>query len=239
MKNTATNDSVIYSTTPEKYLIVTVNKYYSAIQDFVEWKESEGYDVKVLHPTSWSDTTAVKNAIMNECGSSDELPRFLLIVGNADDVPPYSRIGYFPSANGINWTISGFYPTDHPYSCIDTNSIFPTIARGRILVNNVPELQNAMDKILFYQCEQDHFGKMTLCATFERKANDSTRTIDNRRFVRTCEEFHDAMISAGLYDEAQRIYRAENEDNPMYYDNENYGHGEPYPTCLLRANGFP
>ena len=229
LENTDTVEALYY-TSPDKYMIVTVDKYKSTLTSFVQSKEQLGYKVVVLSKTSWNSSTEVKSAIQAEYDKNDNSrPRFLLIVGGHEDVP--AGIGYIWNYYKNMWLQQGEYPSDHYYSCMDGGGDYwPDLARGRMDVRSTSELSAILTKITTYNQNQKYTGKAAVCAQFEHKGNDTTT--EGRRFIRTCEEIRDYLLNEQSYDFVERLYYAEENVFPTYYNDSLYFTGGLMPEEL-------
>ena len=196
LEDTDTVEAVYY-TSPDKYIIVTVDKYKSTLTSFVQSKENLGYKVVVLSKPSWSSSAEVKNAIQTAYDKNDNSrPRFLLIVGGHEDVPAEVKHRWDiagPESSG-NWLPMEIYPSDHYYSCMDGDRDFwPDIARGRIDVTSTSELLVVLTKLSAHSQTQKYLGRSAVCAKFEHKSYNVTT--ESKRFIRTSEEVRDYLLN--------------------------------------------
>ncbi len=225
----------IYYTLPDKYIIVTVDKYKDTLTSFVQSKEQLGYKVVVLSKESWSSSDEVKSAIQAEYDRNDNsIPRFLLIVGGHGDVPAES-VKYWDEVQpgSGHWLGMDLYPSDHFYSCMNgDNDYIPDMGRGRIDVNTLEELTNVIHKILVYSKSQSYSGKSIICAEFEPARTNPT--MEAKRFVKTCEEIREHLISHTKCGDIERLYFAPSDINPLLYNDSIYGLGDSIPEELRR-----
>ncbi|MBQ8360466.1 MAG: hypothetical protein IJX44_00785 [Bacteroidaceae bacterium] len=231
----------LYYTSPDKYIIVTVDKYKSTLTSFVQSKEQLGYKVVVLSKPSWSSSTEVKSAIQTEYDRSENSrPRFLLIVGGHEDVPAGIKYNWWFKSN--EWNQQEPYVTDHYYSCMDgENDYWPDLARGRWDINGVSELSVIIEKITNYTRTQHYTGNIALCAEFEplkMKSNywESDNTMENARFIKTSEEVRDYLLTYQDYQNAERIYYAPQGCTPLRYNVYHYSDGSLFPEELRDSN---
>ena len=100
-------------TAPDKgnYVILTHKDYKTAINDFVEYKKSIGYNVMVYQvPNDVSaNKTKIRDFIKGLYKNNSTKPRFLLLVGNPTQIP-YSRGSALSTDDP---------PTDIYYACIE------------------------------------------------------------------------------------------------------------------------
>ena len=224
----------LYYTSPDKYIIVTVDKYKSTLTSFVQSKEQLGYKVVVLSKPSWSSSTEVKSAIQTEYDRSENSrPRFLLIVGGHEDVP--AEVRYRWGKLGPEWKEQDPYPSDHYYSCVDgENDYWPDLARGRWDINTVSELFAIIEKNINYNQLQQYIGNVALCAEFEYENSDPTTEI--RRFIKTSEEVRDYLLNEQNYISARRLYYASVASNPTFYNDGIYADGGLMPEVLRNGD---
>lgn len=207
----------------KNYIIVTTNKFLPAVERFAAWKRKTGFKTKILVQDSWT-SEQVKEKVHTEYNSALVKPDYLLIVGDNEDVPgEYLTGGYIP------------HYSDLYYVCLGGDGDFiPDMAKGRIPVSTLDEANVVFDKIINYQItppdDPDFYRTGVNCAYFQ----SYNRISAQRRFVKTCEEVRDYLISLGY--KINRIYCTEDVVNPQFYNNDYYAHGEPLPEELKRPH---
>ncbi len=129
------------------YAILTIPKYFKALEEFIAYKRSIGYNVDFYDITEYAnDAQRLRNIIRALYQFDEYRPRFILIVGNPNEI--------IYSAGTPQSTDDP--PTDLYYSCVE----FPTIAEerrrnlnpdiyvGRWNVNNEEEVKNITKKTI-------------------------------------------------------------------------------------------
>ncbi|MDR1544742.1 MAG: C25 family cysteine peptidase [Prevotellaceae bacterium] len=129
------------------YVILTYNTYRKSLDEFIAYKQSIGYNVMVYNvpndvPAYWKD---IRRFIKNLYNNSSTKPRFLLLVGNTNQIP-YSA-GYARDTKDP--------PTDIYYACIEKNvddykkeDMNPEIIIGRWSVYNTDEVEYITKKTI-------------------------------------------------------------------------------------------
>jgi len=145
------DDLVTY---PVKYLIISDRMFEAQLQPFIEWKTKKGFTVI----TAYTDkigfyTSSIKSYIQSvyEAGTpEDPAPSFVLLVGDAQQIPPYNY---------------GEHISDL-YFCEFTGDNLPEIYYGRFSAQNPTELQPQIDKTLEYEQytmpDPSYLGEVTL-----------------------------------------------------------------------------
>lgn len=127
---------------PVKMLIVSHRDFEETLQPFIEWKTQTGIHVIEAYTDEIGNTSAsIQEWIhgqYNAATPTDPAPTFVVIVGDPGKVPA-SAVG--SSSNQV---------TDLYYASVD-GDFFPEMYLGRLSARNVQELQNQLDKILYYQ----------------------------------------------------------------------------------------
>ena len=127
---------------PVKMIIVSHPDFEAALQPFIEWKTIQGFEIIEAYTTDiGSSASDIQDFIQSEYAAGtpeDPAPTFVVVVGDPGKVPA-SAIG---SASG--------QVTDLYYASVD-GDYFPDMYLGRLSARNVQELQNQLDKILYYQ----------------------------------------------------------------------------------------
>lgn len=126
---------------PVKYVIISDRMFEAQLQPFIEWKTQKGFEVI----TAYTDVigtanTAIKAYIQNlyNAGTpSDPPPSFVLLVGDAQQIAPFTGS-------------AGSHITDLRF-CEFTGDIFPEIYYGRFSAQNTAQLQPQIDKTLEYE----------------------------------------------------------------------------------------
>ncbi|MCK4250550.1 T9SS type A sorting domain-containing protein [candidate division WOR-3 bacterium] len=120
-----------------RYLIITHDNFYDAIQPLAQWKHKKGMRTKVVKLSEiGSDSTQIKNYITDAYNNWQIRPEFLLLVG-APNYIPFFRFG------------SSNY-SDNYYTDIEGN-IYNEILSGRLTVHSQTEAQTVVNKILLYE----------------------------------------------------------------------------------------
>ena len=210
------------------FIIVTKSGYNEAAQALANWKMQLGYATEIVSQDVWT-SDEVKEAIHSRYEVWDPKPDYFVILGDHQDVP--GQIEQSPDQNDFS--------TDLYFACMDgTYDYVPDMAHGRISVNNADQANMVIQKIIDYErnpVEDASFYENGLnCAYFQDDENNGYAT---RRFAHTSENIRDYVMSQGF--SVERIYTTPSNINPRNYNNGYYSNGEPIPTELLRASGYP
>lgn len=126
---------------PVKYLIISDRMFEAQLQPFIEWKTKKGFSVVTAYTDSIGTTdTAIKAYIQGvyEAGTAeDPAPSFVLFVGDAQQIPPFSGS-------------TDYHVTDKKF-CEFTGDDFPEIYYGRFSAQDSSQLQPQIDKTLEYE----------------------------------------------------------------------------------------
>ncbi|MCK4251377.1 hypothetical protein KAX97_08005, partial [candidate division WOR-3 bacterium] len=122
--------------TGARYLIITHDNFYDAIQPLADWKHKKGMRTKVVKLSeTGSSASQIKDYIEDAYNNWQIPPEFLLLVGAPNYLP-------LPQ-------ISNIY-TDNYYTNMDAD-IYNEILSGRLTVHNTTETQTVVNKILLYE----------------------------------------------------------------------------------------
>jgi hypothetical protein len=123
-----------------RYLIITHDNFYNAIQPLAKWKHKKGLRTKVVKLSeTGSSSYQIRNYVVNAFNSWQVKPDFLLLVG-APNFLPFAQISYTY--------------TDNYYTNV-TGDIYNEILSGRLTVHNTTEAQTVVNKILAYERTPD------------------------------------------------------------------------------------
>lgn len=97
-----------------RYLIITHDNFYSAIQPLAEWKNQKGMKAKVVRLSETGSTnTQIRNYILNAYNTWNPRPEFILLVGSVEYLPSYNRTYYATDNEYAN--MSGDYQAELCY----------------------------------------------------------------------------------------------------------------------------
>lgn len=151
---------------PVKMLIICNRMFEQTIKPLVEWKKLIGFNVKTVY-TDEIGTTAeqIKTYIKQDYDSATTVspaPTFLVIVGDVGLVAA--------SATGSQTAKS----TDLYYASVD-DDMFPDMYYGRLSATTTTELENIINKILYYEKYQfedpTYLNNVTLIAGADSEWN--------------------------------------------------------------------
>ena len=127
---------------PIKMVVVSNRMFEETLAPYLEWKTQQGFFLTVGYTDEiGSSASAIQNFIhaqYNAATPDDPAPSFVVLVGDPATMPA-SAIG--SSSNKV---------TDLYYASVD-GDYFPEMYYGRLSARNTQELQNQLDKILYYE----------------------------------------------------------------------------------------
>jgi len=128
-------------TYPVKMLIISDRMFEAQLVPFIEWKTKKGFTVQVDYTDIIGSNNTVIAAhiedVYNSGTPEDPAPSFVLLVGDAQQMDPFSGNG-------------GSHVTDL-YFCETTGDLFPEMYYGRFSAQNTGLLQPQIDKTLEYE----------------------------------------------------------------------------------------
>jgi hypothetical protein len=127
--------------TGARYLIITRDDYYSALQPLAHWKTQKGFKAKIVKLSeTGSDSTQIRDYIINAYDTWSIKPEYLLLVGNKYQLPwprfmhPGSVISY----------------SDNYYANV-TGDFHNELYHGRLWVSDTLQVQTIVAKVLGYE----------------------------------------------------------------------------------------
>ncbi|UCC11819.1 MAG: T9SS type A sorting domain-containing protein [candidate division WOR-3 bacterium] len=134
---------IVFGSTQEtgaRYLIITADAFYDAIQPLAAWKHKKGVSTKVITRGQIGPTVYdIKNYIVDAYTNWQITPEYILFVGAPNYLP-------FPQVNGVY--------SDNYFTNMDAD-IYNEILSGRLTVHSVTEAQVCVSKILKYERTPD------------------------------------------------------------------------------------
>ena len=215
------------------YLIISTPSYSVAANKFAEWKRTKGFRTHVVLQDSLT-VKSVKTKIL-ELYNADGVNLYdILFIGRRGVVPSY--------ANSHSPENSIYHPTDYYYGCIEdtintneTIDTYPSIRRGRLLVQTEDEANVVVNKIISYEKSPylgtNFYQNAVHCAYFQ---DWDKNNVEDRRFVLTSEEIKNCVEYNGKT--IGRIYITGNDIYPSRWNNDIYSNGDSIPHELQRPN---
>ncbi|HBC45868.1 MAG TPA: hypothetical protein DCZ43_02365 [candidate division Zixibacteria bacterium] len=141
---------------PIKYAIVSARMFEAQLQPFIQWKIQRGFNVVVGYTdVIGTSNTAIKTWLHNlyDAGTpSDPAPSFVLLVGDAQQIPPFAFTGHISDLS----------------FCEYTNDTYPEVYYGRFSAQTTAQLQPQIDKTLEYEKylmpDPSYLGRVTMIA---------------------------------------------------------------------------
>jgi hypothetical protein len=137
--------SIVFGETGARYLIITHDDYYSALQPLASWKTQKGTKAKIVTLTeTGSDSAEIKSYITTAYNTWQIRPEYLLLVGNKYQVP----LPRFVHTAGI----SSY--SDNYYANIE-GDFRNELYHGRLWVSDTVQARTVVTKILRYEKNPD------------------------------------------------------------------------------------
>ncbi len=127
-------------TPPAPYLIIgNADFVTTGMDDFVTWKESQGYDVTMVDlSVTGSSASEIQAYILDAIENWTNPPEFVLLVGDTGYLPGNTATAY----SGV---------TDLYYVTLDDGGFMPDAFIGRFSVNTVGETVMMADRVIDYE----------------------------------------------------------------------------------------
>lgn len=209
-------------TKQEKYIIVTNNSLLSSVEDFVTWKNEQGYKVSIISKPTWNSVQEVRDSIQSTYWDSEQQydSRYLLIIGDYSTVP--AQVIFNSEEN---------YVTDHYFACIDNDTDeFEDLARGRIPISVADSVHSFLSFIIEKEKKQYFWNRGVHSAYFNISGN-----IYNE--YRNCVSFSEDVkkyMEKHLFS-VDRVYKANHNTIPLRYSTT-YANGDSVAHELRRPN---
>lgn len=164
----ALGTSVSPNSQQEKMLIVSPKTYQEALSSFINWKTQKGIAVEwVSFEDAGGTKEALKDYIQNYYDTQKVKPTYLLLVGNADSLPPFMEETTSAGEDQVA-------ASDYPYSLLSGSDPIPDILYGRLLANNPEEVLTQTSRWIEYEKnpERDSWYSNGVVIASEEKGAD-------------------------------------------------------------------
>ncbi|MGB3341605.1 MAG: C25 family cysteine peptidase [bacterium] len=131
--------SICFGQTGARYLIITHDDYSRVLQPLAEWKTQKGLKTMIVTLSqTGSDSTQIRDYLINAYNSWSIKPEYILLVGNPNQLP-FPRYDYLGNIGN----------TDNYYADM-TGDFHNEIIPGRFYVFDTLEVQTIVSKVLSY-----------------------------------------------------------------------------------------
>lgn len=168
----ALGSSVKNQNRPDKMLLISPQSFKSALKPFIDWKTQRGIEVEwISFEKAGGSNESLRTFIQNYYDSQDIKPTYLLLVGNAETLPPFMEKTTSAGTEQIA-------ASDYPYSLLSGNDAIPDVLYGRLLANDEEDVQNQISRWIDYEkTPEKHawYSKGTVIASDEQGTDLSDR----------------------------------------------------------------
>ncbi len=232
-----------------EYLIITDPTFRPAADALRNWKVSRGLSTVVINTgngAGLAGTTAaqIRDTVRNRYNNCLVRPSYLLLLGDAEFIPPFYRTTMYGDSAG----------TDLDYSLMTPGDLAPDLAYGRIPVDTLEQAQTVINKIINYEnlppFQPAFYSNVSLASYFQCCRPDVVQDgTASRSFIETSELVRNALQATGYA--VERIYNTStayhnNPNNSSYYNSairstvpNRYYNGALLPPDLRATSGYP
>lgn len=221
---TPVNPAYISYSCDKTYLIITTDAQKQYVNDFIQWKRMQGYNVVLQSRAAWT-YNSVKRVVDDAFSTYNDLYH-LLIIGDHKSIPGK----YSESQVKVDST---YYYTDYYFSFYgESQNKISDISVGRIPTSEPQEISNILSKIIAYEKNPSTAGNAVCTAEFEDRNGDG---YEDKRFVLTSEEIVN-YINQNTDFSAYRQFGSRSYASPLYWNKGDFSNGDSIPTYLQRPD---
>lgn len=223
----------------EELMIIVPPALLDAANDLADWKRDKGYLTSVYKTGSAASggIGTTKEQIRNFVRShyDDCLIRlsYLLLLGDAEHIPPFYRSSSGSSTTG----------TDLDYSLMTGDDLLADIGVARIPVDTLAQAQVVVDKIINYEkwppFAPDFYATASFPAYFQCCRSGVQPGTTSRAYIQTMETVRGGLVSAGKT--VERLYFSNTGYHPEYAGDttpRRYYDGTLLPAAIGPGAGF-
>ncbi len=139
------NDVIVEANQAETMLVFTADALKDSLTALLDWKKAKGIKLELFTLSQVGGTNEkLKSFLQQYYDSHSPKPTYVLFVGNAQSMPPFSV------STGSDW-ISGKASSDYPFSLLSGNDIIPDLLYGRLVADNSGEVQTQINRWIAYE----------------------------------------------------------------------------------------
>ncbi len=154
-------------------LVITYDSFYATMVPFVQWKNLKGIPTEMVNVSTIGNADAIKTYVANYYNTKGLT--FLLLVGDAAQVPPYYQGGYVASDPSFAYIVG----SDH----------YPDLFVGRFSAENVAQATTQANRTITYerdpQIDAQWYGKGVGIASSQGVGDDNEYDFEHMRNVRS------------------------------------------------------
>jgi len=221
-------------------IIITPPQFLPAAQALRDWKVQKGISTLIAQtgPTSsggiGTTATHIRSFILDRYNSCYIRPSYVLLLGDAEFIPPFYR-----STSGSSTT-----GTDLDYSLMTGSDLLADLAVARIPVDTLQQAQTVIDKIISYEksppLNNSFYKTAAFPAYFQCCRTDmSQQGRTSRAYIETMELIRTPLIDAGYT--VKRLYFSDTTYHGTYSGDPTprwYRNGAALPAAIGPGSGF-
>ncbi len=214
-------DAMMVSDSPTAYdyLVIGPDALLAGIQDFVQYKTVQGFNVKVVRLEDVGSDVAKITAFFKQ-EYKDNKFKYALLVGN-DTLFPNHKV----STSGSSKT-----PSDYPYFLMDTQDMLADVQSGRVVAATADEVSRQAKKWMVYQ---DHKSPAAQYLQMIGIASNEGANPSDEEYVKGIE----SDIGAAYGVTSTHFYQNDATSRPNFI-NDAFNKGIGYLVYLGHGSGF-
>jgi hypothetical protein len=213
------------------FLVITHTQFKAAAEKLAAWKHQIGFRTCV---EVYSDPTilGIKNLIAWYYANNDIKPNYVLLLGDAEYIPcDYQTAHPWDGYPGVpSDAKQGMIGTDLYYVTVDGSDYIPDLSIGRLSVGSADQAMEHVDRIIEYEKDPPtlttFYDDAAVCAYFEdgKAGYFDPDGIEDSRYTMTSEDLAKFLSEStyGINKNVTRIYYANSEVTPAYWNNNQY-----------------
>ncbi len=145
------NSEPVAANAPPLVIVLCGEGLQPALQPWIEYRQKQGYEVRVLKPARTAELTQKRVRAVAERGNVAAL----LICGKPGSGPDACPVGYMTAQVNIEFGSTPMIATDNVYADLD-DDFAPDISVGRIPVDSVEMLGQVLERGIAYEINAEH-----------------------------------------------------------------------------------
>lgn len=192
----------LYSSEPSHVLIIAPDTYFSALEEYVKWKQQLGMTVTLIPASQIDDDNSgnqLRARLISDLAQLSPRIDYVVLVGDETVLPTNILYTQDPVSRFSDVSFPGNFTNEAHFTELEGNDPFPDIFLGRWPVNSQSEVRSIVNRTVMH--ERNTFQSDS--SRFERCVVSADHSVDTQRL--TIAYSREMLLNAG-FQEVDTVY---------------------------------